>query len=286
VKLTVLNRKDMELKKLGCILAVSKGSDQDAKLLIIEFNNNSKAEKVAIVGKGITFDAGGYDIKPAGKFADMKCDMSGAAAVLATIKIAMELDLPVNIVGVIPSCENLINGSAMKPGDIITAYNGKTIEIKNTDAEGRLLLADAVSYVEKNYSPRVIIDLATLTGACIVALGRIVSGMVSNNDKLSKELTEAGADSYDRVWAFPFFEEYQDYLDGDITDLKNISTGAKDREAGSITGGVFISKFVSKANWAHIDIAGPAFIDETSEYNYKYATGAGIRLLGYYLMKK
>jgi len=286
IKVTVLGRKDMEQKKLGCILAVSKGSDHDPKLIIIEYNNNSKSEKIAIVGKGITFDAGGYDIKPAGKFSDMKCDMAGAAAVLGIIKTAMELNLPVNIVGVIPSCENLINGSATKPGDIITAYNGKTIEIKNTDAEGRLLLADAVSYVEKNYSPTKIIDLATLTGACIVALGRVVSGMVSNNDKLSKELVECGKDSYDRVWTFPFFEEYQNFMDGDITDLKNISTGSKDREAGSITGGVFISKFIDKAEWAHIDIAGPAYLDETVEYNYKYGTGTGVRLLSYYLLKK
>lgn len=286
VKVTVLNRKEMEQKGLGCILAVSKGSDQDPKLIILEYNNNPKGEKIGIVGKGITFDAGGYDIKPAGKFADMKCDMSGAAAVLATIKTAVELDLRVNIVGAIPSCENLINGSAMKPGDIITAYNDKTIEITNTDAEGRLLLADAISYTEKNYTPNVIVDLATLTGACIVALGRVASGMVSNDKKLSDELIESGNESYDRVWAFPFYQEYQEYMDGDITDLRNTAVGSKDHEAGSITGGVFLSKFVDKAKWAHIDIAGPAFVDESFEYNPKHATGTGVRLLTYYLFKK
>jgi len=285
IKLTVLNKKELEQKGLGCLLAVSKGSDNDPKLIILEFNNNPKGEKIAIVGKGITFDAGGYDIKPAGKFSDMKCDMSGAAVVLSTIKTALELDIKVNLVGVIPSCENLINGSAMKPGDIIKAYNGKTIEIGNTDAEGRLILADAISYAEKNYKPDKIIDLATLTGACVVALGRVVSGIMGNDDKLCAELVACGLESYDRVWQFPFFEEYQDAMDGDITDLKNIATGARDREAGSITGGVFISKFVDKASWVHIDIAGPAFTAEQSYYIPKHGTGTGVRLLGYYLLK-
>jgi leucyl aminopeptidase len=285
VKVTILGKKELEQKGLNCILAVSKGSDLEPKLIIIEYNTAPKSEKIAIVGKGLTFDAGGYDIKPAGQFKDMKCDMSGGAAVLGTIKTAIDLDLSVNLIGVIPSCENIINGLAMKPGDVIKSYNGKTIEITHTDAEGRLILADAISYVEKNYSPKIIIDLATLTGACVVALGKYVSGMISNDESLSKELFESSNESYDRVWALPFYEEYKDNMDGDITDLRNTSAKAKG-DAGAITGGVFLSKFVDKAKWAHIDIAGPAFLDEPKEYNQKYGSGSGIRLLSYYLIKK
>jgi leucyl aminopeptidase len=217
----------------------------------------------------------------------MKCDMSGAAAVLGTIMTVQKLGLKKNIIGVIPSCENLVNGSAYKPGDIIKAYNGKTVEIANTDAEGRLVLADAIAYTEKTYRPETIIDLATLTGACVVALGYYASGMISNNKELVKKLFDAGNDSYDRVWELPFFEEYQDNMDGDISDLKNMSVKGKGKEAGTITGAVFISKFVDleKTAWAHLDIAGTAFLNEAKEYNQKYASGAGVRLLSYYFMK-
>lgn len=287
IKVKILEKKDMEKESLNAILAVSSGSDKPPKLIFIEYNGaGQKSEPIAIVGKGITFDSGGYDIKPAGQFMDMKCDMSGGAAVLGTIKAVSELGLKINIIGCIPACENMINGSAMKPGDIITAYNGKTIEVANTDAEGRLVLADAISYTEKNYSPSIIIDLATLTGACVVALGYYVSGIVSNNNLLEQDLVKAGFESYDRVWPLPFFEEYQDNMDGDITDLRSISSKGKGREAGAITGGVFISKFVDKAAWAHIDIAGPAFLAEAKEYNQKYASGCGVRLLTYYFMEK
>src|SRR3989339_300937 len=285
IKVKIMNKKELEQKGLNLILAVSAGSDHDPRLILIEYNNAPKG-MTAIVGKGITFDSGGYDIKPAGQFADMKCDMSGAAAVLGTIKAASELGLKQNILGVIPTCENLINGSAIKPGDIVKAYNGKTIEIMNTDAEGRLVLADAIAYAEKNYAKENIIDLATLTGACVVALGYYVAGFVSNDEKLGSMLVKAGNDSYDRVWQFPFFEEYQDNMDGDISDLKNISPKGKGREAGSITGGVFISKFVNldKTKWAHIDIAGTAYLAVAKEYNQKYASGSGVRLLSYYFM--
>lgn len=285
--ITVLNRTDMEKLGLNLILAVSSGSDKSAKLIIIKYNGAGKDKYTAIVGKGITFDSGGYDIKPAGQFADMKCDMSGAAAVLGTIITAQKLGIKKNILGVIPTCENLINGSAYKPGDILTAYNGKTVEIGNTDAEGRLVLADAITYTEKNYAPEIIIDIATLTGACVVALGYYVSGLVSNNEALVKNLTQAGFESYDRVWELPFFEEYQDDMDGDISDLKNMSVKGKGREAGAITGAVFLSKFLDleKTKWAHLDIAGTAFLTEAKEYSQKYASGSGVRLLSYYFMK-
>jgi leucyl aminopeptidase len=213
----------------------------------------------------------------------MKCDMAGAAAILGTIIASSKLGIKKNILGVIPACENMINGSAIKPGDIVRAYNGKTIEILNTDAEGRLILADAISYAEKNYSPEKIIDLATLTGACIVALGHHASGIFSNDEGLSKELIDAGEQSHDRLWPLPLFEEYMDDMEGDITDLKN-SAKIADRTAGAIRGAVFISKFVEKSAWAHIDIAGPAYLSEPHEYNQKYATGCGVRLLTYYFM--
>jgi len=283
IKITVLERKDMERLGLNALLGVTRASAEDPKLIIIQYNGSGKEKPVAIVGKGLTFDAGGYDIKPAGNFADMKCDMAGAAAVIGTIKAMSELGVKKNILGVIPSCENMVDGSAQKPGDIVKAYNGKTIEIGNTDAEGRLILADAIAYAEKNYSPEIIIDLATLTGACIVALGYYATALISNDESLSKELIDSGNASYDRVWPLPFYEEYQDALDGDITDLKNISK--QKSAAGTIIGGVFISKFVDKAKWAHLDIASTAFIPEEKEYIPKYGTGAGVRLLSYYFMK-
>ena len=286
IRVDVMEKKDMQQKGLNALLAVSSGSDKSPKLIFIEYaGGNPKDKWSAIVGKGITFDSGGYNLKPTGSLEDMKCDMSGGAAVLGTIKACSELGVKKNILGVIPSCENLINGSAIKPGDIVKAYNGKTIEIGNTDAEGRLILADAISYTEKNYGPDKIIDLATLTGACVVALGYYASGILSNDDALSKALIEAGNESYDRVWLLPFFEEYQDNMDGDISDLKNVSTKSKDRAGGAITAAVFLSKFIDKASWAHIDIAGPAFLSEPREYNQKYASGCGVRLLTYYFMK-
>ena len=284
IKIKVMEKPEMEKQGLNALLGVASGSDQDPKLIFIQYNNNPKERPVAIVGKGITFDSGGYNIKPTGSIEDMKCDMSGAAAVIGTILAATQLGLKKNILGVIPSCENMINGSAQRPGDIVKAYNGKTIEIGNTDAEGRLVLADAISYTEKNYKPEIIIDLATLTGACVVALGYYCAALISNDEGLSKDLLEAGNDSYDRVWQLPFFEEYQDNMDNDISDLKNVSV-KKDRAAGTITGGVFLSKFVDKAKWAHIDIAGTAYLVEAKEYNQKYASGSGVRLLTYYLMK-
>jgi len=284
IKIKVLNKPEMQKLGLNALLGVALGSDKDSKLIIIQYAN-SKDKPVAIVGKGITFDSGGYNLKPEGSMQDMKCDMSGAAAVLGTIMAASKLGLKKNILGIIPSCENLINGSAQKPGDIVTAYNGKTIEIGNTDAEGRLILADAVAYTEANYAPEIIIDLATLTGACVAALGFYASGLFTNDDKLGDDLLKAGFASYDRLWKLPFFEDYQDNMDGDISDLNNMATRNKGQKAaGAITGAVFISKFVDKAKWAHLDIAGPAFLAEAKDYNQKYATGAGVRVLTYYFM--
>lgn len=284
VKLKILNEKEMKKLGMNALLAVNKGSDNPPKMLVMEYKNG-KGPFTAILGKGITFDSGGINIKPTGYIEDMKMDMGGAAAVLGTMKAITELGVKKNVIGVMPLCENMINGSATRPGDIIKAYNGKTIEVKNTDAEGRLILADALSYTEDKYKPSVMIDLATLTGSVIIALGYYTSGMVTNNEELGKTLEEAGNKSYDRVWKLPFYEEYQDNMDGDITDLKNLSGKADPRAAGSITAGVFLSKFVEKARWAHIDIAGTAYLKEPRTYLQKHATGAGVRLLTYYFIK-
>jgi leucyl aminopeptidase len=240
----------------------------------------------AIVGKGVTFDAGGYDIKPAGQFADMKCDMAGAACVIGTMKAATELGIKSNIVAAIPVCENLINGSAFKPGDIIKMYGGQSVEVANTDAEGRIILADAIAYVTKNYPVQTVIDVATLTGANIVSLGFYYSALFSNDEGLADSILSAGKKSHDRAWLMPFDQDYHDLMDGDISDLKNMSRWTGYKAAGSITGAVFISKFVDleKIKWAHLDIAGTAYLPEEKYYNQKYASGAGVRLLSYYFL--
>ena len=287
VKINVLN--EMELKKLGmnAMLGVNAGSDNPPKLVILEYNGGGAKEKyTAFVGKGITFDSGGYNLKPTKYIEEMKTDMAGAAAVLGTIQVAAELGLQKNLLGVMPLCENMVNGKAQRPGDIVKAYNGKTIEIGNTDAEGRLILADALAYTERKYTPEVIIDLATLTGACVVALGYYAAGLVSKDQELLNSLQEAGSASGDPVWALPFFEDYQDWMDGTISDLNNISQKGKGHEAGSITAGVFLSKFIEKARWAHIDIAGSAYWGVEGAYTQKGATGSGVRVLSYYLLGK
>lgn len=286
IKVTVIGKTQLQKLGLNGLLAVGKGSIHEPRLIILEYKGAGANDKsTAIVGKGITFDSGGLHVKPFGSMETMKCDMAGASAILGTIKTASELGLKKNIIGVIPSCENMINGGAYKPGDIIKMFNGKTVEVLNTDAEGRMILADAIAYAEKTYKPEAIIDLATLTGAVVVALGYYTAGFVTKDESLGIALKKAGEESYDRVWELPFFEEYQDIVDGDISDLANISK-KQDRSAGTIAGGVFLSKFVDKAKWAHVDIAATAFLNEPKEYNPKAATGSGVRLLTYYFMRK
>ena len=288
LSLTVLEKSDLQGLGLHSFLGVSRGSPQPPQLLILKYNGapkrfTSKPYK-AFIGKGITFDSGGYNLKPTGGIEDMKSDMAGAAAVLATLKCASELKIQENLLGILHLCENMIGGTAQKPGDIVKAYNGKTIEIRNTDAEGRLILADALSYTEATYKPEIMIDLATLTGACVIALGYYASGLMSKDDKLISSLTLAGNKSGDRVWSLPFYEEYHDAMDGTISDLRNMSSKGKGYEAGAINGAVFLSKFVDKARWAHIDIAGPAFLLDDNDYYQKGASGAGVRLLMYWLL--
>lgn len=282
VSVKVLNKEDMNKLGMGALLAVAKGSDLPPKLILIHYKN--KGPLTALIGKGVTFDSGGILVKPMGYIEDMKSDMSGAAAVLGTMKAITELNLKKNVLAVIPACENMINGSAFRPGDILKAYNGKTIEVGHTDAEGRLILADALSYTEDKYKPNVMIDIATLTGACMIALGPYTSGILTKDDKLLEQLQKAGYESYDRVWPLPMFEEFDDAMEGEISDLNNMALKLKSY-GGATTAAVFLNHFVKNTRWAHIDIAGTAFPKDAKHYNKKgSANGAGVRLLTYWLM--
>jgi len=284
ITLKVLDYEELKKEKMGSLLGVNAGSANPPKLIILQYNGAGKGKYTAVVGKGITFDSGGYNIKPTRYIEDMKTDMAGSAVALATIKTTAELGLKKNVLGVMAVCENMVDSKAQRPGDIVRAYNGKTIEIGNTDAEGRLVLADALAYTEDKYKPEVMIDLATLTGACVVALGYYAAALVTKDEGLSNSLKVAGELSGDRVWPMPFFEDYHDWMDGSISDLNNISTKGKGYEAGSITAAVFLSKFVDKVKWAHLDIAGSAYWEIKGDYFGKGATGSGLRVLSYWLL--
>lgn len=277
VKTTVLEKKQLEKENMGLLLAVGRGSSVDPALIVIEYKGNAKSKDLtALVGKGVTYDTGGLNLKPTGSMETMKCDMGGAAAVLGTLYAVMKLQLPVNIVGVIPTTENSISGHSFKPGDVYTSHSGKTVEIGNTDAEGRLILADAISYTLKHYKPTRMIDLATLTGAIDIALGSEASGLFSNDDKLAKELIKAGEHTYERLWRMPLYEEYRDQLKSDIADIKNIGG----RSGGSCTAAKFLEEFVGKEiPWAHLDIASTAYYNEAKRYHPKFGSGVGVRLL-------
>jgi len=279
MKVSVLEEKDMKKLGMGAFLSVSRGSRQPAKLIIMEYKGASaKTKPVVLVGKGLTFDAGGISIKPSANMDEMKYDMCGGASVLGTLQACAELDLPINVVGIVPSSENLPDGDANKPGDIVTSMSGQTIEVLNTDAEGRLLLCDALTYCDK-YDPAVVIDIATLTGACIIALGSHASGLMSNNDALADDLTQAGQESNDRVWRLPIWDDYQQQLDSNFADMANIGG----RAAGTITAACFLSRFTKKYKWAHLDIAGSAWISAGKD---KGATGRPVSLLMQYLLKR
>lgn len=279
MKVSILEEKDMQKLGMGALLSVSRGSRQPAKLIVMEYRGGpAKSKPVVLVGKGLTFDAGGISIKPAANMDEMKYDMCGGASVIGTLKACVELDLPINVVGVVPSSENLPDGDANKPGDIVTSMSGQTIEILNTDAEGRLILCDALTYSAR-FDPDVVIDIATLTGACIIALGSHASGLMSNNDRLAEDLSEAGQQSRDRVWRLPIWDDYQPQLDSNFADMANIGG----REAGTITAACFLSRFTRDYKWAHLDIAGSAWISGGKD---KGATGRPVSLLVQYLLKR
>ncbi|MHB8908748.1 MAG: leucyl aminopeptidase [Syntrophales bacterium] len=270
-----------EIRSLGmnALLGVAAGSEQPPKMIIMEYRGGKKSSPViALVGKGLTFDSGGISIKPSEKMDQMKSDMAGGAAVIATVRAAAELGLPVNLVGIVPATENLPGGKAYKPGDILKTLSGKTVEVVTTDAEGRLILADALTYVGR-YKPAVIIDLATLTGACIVALGDHVIGMMGTDVDLMREIREAAEFTGERVWELPLWEEYNELIKGDAADYKN-SGG---RAGGAITAAAFLEKFTGGYPWAHLDIAGPAWLTKDKPYCPKGASGVGVRLLVQFL---
>jgi leucyl aminopeptidase len=278
IKVEVFDTPEIEKLGMGSFLSVAKGSRQPPKLIVLHHNGGAKkAPPVVLVGKGITFDAGGISLKPAGEMDEMKYDMCGAASVLGTFKAIAQMQLPLNVVGIIPTCENLPDGAANKPGDVVTSMSGQTIEILNTDAEGRLILCDALTYAER-FEPQAVVDIATLTGACVIALGHHASGLFSNNDPLARELLHAADAAYDRAWHMPLWEDYQEQLKTNFADMANIGG----RAGGAITAACFLSRYTKKYDWAHLDIAGTAWVSGKE----KGATGRPVPLLTHFLMKR
>ncbi|HDR1055538.1 TPA: leucyl aminopeptidase [Pasteurella multocida] len=279
IKTTVLGEKDMADLGMNAYLAVSQGSVNEAQLSLIEYRNhpNPDAKPIVLVGKGLTFDAGGISLKPAESMDEMKYDMGGAASVYGVMNAIAELKLPLNVIGVLAGCENLPDGNAYRPGDILTTMKGLTVEVLNTDAEGRLVLCDTLTYVER-FEPELVIDVATLTGACVVALGAHNSGLISTDDKLAKDLELAAAQSTDKAWRLPLGEEYQEQLKSNFADLANIGG----RWGGAITAGAFLSNFTDKYRWAHLDIAGTAWLQGAN----KGATGRPVPLLVQFLINQ
>ncbi len=275
VKVKVLDKPVLEKMGWGAFLGVARGSYEPPKVVILEYYGNRGPKKHVIVGKGITFDSGGISIKPSSGMEEMKFDMAGAAAVAMTVILAARLKMPVNLAAVIPLTENMPGGKAQKPGDVVKTLSGKTVEIISTDAEGRLILADALYYAIKTFKPESVIDLATLTGACVVALGSEASGIMGPEDGLIEKLIQAGEQSGDRLWRLPLWDDYKDLIKSDVADIKNSGS----RWAGTIQGGLFLKEFVGDANWAHIDIAGTAYLEKPKAYFRKGATGAGVRFL-------
>jgi leucyl aminopeptidase len=280
IKVKVLNENDMHKLKMGALLGVSQGSAEESKFIIMEYYGAKKnAAPVVLVGKGITFDTGGNSLKPADSMVGMKYDMCGAATVMGVFRAVAEMKLPVNLVGLIPTVENMPGGTAYKPEDILTSMAGITIEVISTDAEGRLILADALTYAER-FKPAAVIDIATLTGAVVVALGTHATGLVANNDDLAADLLAAGESSYDRAWQLPMWEEYQEQIKSPFADISN-SGG---RSGGTITAGCFLSRFAKKFKWAHLDVAGTAaMMSGTAE---RRATGRPVPMLVQYLIEQ
>jgi leucyl aminopeptidase len=274
----VLDQTRMEALGMHALLAVAKGSREAPKLIVMEHMGGPADEPpIVLVGKGVTFDSGGISLKPGADMDQMKYDMAGAAAVIGIMSVVAELRLPINVVGIVPSVENMPGGDALKPGDIIKSMSGQTIEVLNTDAEGRLILCDALTYA-KRYKPETVIDMATLTGACVIALGRVPSGLLSNHKALAQELLKAGETSHDRAWELPLWDEYQPQLKSNFADMANIGG----REGGALTAAAFLSRFTKDYRWAHLDIAGTAWnVGEN-----KGATGRPVGLISEFLIKR
>lgn len=276
LKVTVLDEKYLRQNKFGAILAVGAGSRSKPRMVLFEYRRPKAKKTIVLVGKGVTFDSGGINIKPSGSLEDMKMDMSGAAAVSATLITVAKLKPQLNVIGAVPIVENMPSGEATRPGDIVKSFKGKTIEIGNTDAEGRLILVDAMAYAIKTYKPQYIIDMATLTGACVIALGEKIAGVFSSDDELADKIIHSGEQTFERCWRMPLPEDYQEMLKSDFADISNIGNV---RWAGAITAALFLKEFVGDTPWAHIDIAGPAYQKKDSAYCRTGGTGFGVRLL-------
>ncbi|MEJ7746892.1 MAG: leucyl aminopeptidase, partial [Luteimonas sp.] len=271
----VLDREDMAALGMGSLLAVSQGSANPPKLVVLKYSNGGDAKPYVLVGKGITFDTGGINLKTTGGIEEMKYDMCGAATVMGTFVAVVGMQLPINLVVIVPAVENMPDGNSYRPSDVITSMSGKTIEVGNTDAEGRLILCDALTYAQR-FEPQALLDVATLTGACVVALGKYATGLMSKHDDLSNELIDAGENTFDRVWRLPLWDEYQSLLDSTFADVYNIGG----RWAGAITAGCFLARFTEGQRWAHLDIAGVA----NDDGKRGMATGRPVGLLSQWLM--
>ncbi len=287
IRCKIFSKSELKKNGFGGITAVGQGSKNEPRLIIMEYNGSSKSQKpIVIVGKAVTFDTGGISLKPGEKMDEMKFDKCGGCTVFGIMKAVESLRLPLNVVGIVPSVENMPGGESYRPGDIIRLYSGKTAEILNTDAEGRLILADALAYGEKHYSPKEIIDFATLTGACIVALGTNVAGLVTNNQNFAEKIKNASQRTTEEVWQLPLNDDYMDMIKSEVADMKNIGIG---RAAGTITAAAFLKNAVEKTPWVHLDIAGVAWTQTATKekpYNPKGATGFGVRLILDYLTSK
>lgn len=280
----VLGKEELEKNKMNAILDVGKGSDNEPQLIVLNYKpaNAQNQRPIILVGKGVCFDSGGISIKPSDNMDEMKMDMAGAGTVLATMRAAADLKLPMHIIGVIPAVENIPGPKSYKPGDIVRTYSGKTIEVLNTDAEGRIILADALSYAAKNLNPSMMIDFATLTGACIVALGYHYAAILGNDEKLVSDLIEAGKKTNEKIWPLPLDDDFKKQIESEIADVRNIGG----RPGGTITAAMFLKEFVGNVNWAHIDITGPAILAEKKPYAGKGGSGFGVRLLLEFLEKQ
>ncbi len=274
---TILEEKKMRELGMGSLLSVTAGTEQPAKLIVMNYKGGKPGHKpYVLVGKGITFDSGGISLKPGAKMDEMKFDMGGAASVFGTLHTVAELGLPLNVIGIVAAAENMPSGRATKPGDVVTSMSGKTIEVLNTDAEGRLVLCDALTYAGR-FKPQVVIDIATLTGACVVALGSHATGLFANHDKLAEQLLDAGVESHDRGWRMPLWDDYQKQLDSNFADMANIGSAG----GGSVTAACFLARFTEDYHWAHLDIAGSAW-----DSSPKGATGRPVGMLAQYLMER
>jgi leucyl aminopeptidase len=277
--LQVMERREMEQMGMGAFMGVARGTQEPPKLIVLEYRGGKRPDRaVALVGKSVTFDSGGISLKPAEKMEQMKYDMSGGATVLGTIKVAAQLKIPVNVIGILPATDNMPGGTAIHPGDVVKTLSGKTVEVVNTDAEGRLCLADALTYATR-FKPAAIIDLATLTGACVIALGNHAIGLLGNQPKLAEQVRKAGEKTGERVWELPLWPEYDEQIKSDVADLKNVGG----RPGGTITAAAFLKQFVGEYPWVHLDIAGTAWSEENRPYVPKGSTGVGVRLLVQFL---